>query len=63
MIFATGALLRNIERGRVDLPGELDGQRIYFSWEAGEPRIRFYRLRGELPEERRELPARLISRG
>lgn len=61
MIFATGAILRNIERGCVELPGELNGQKIYYSWEMGEPQVRFYRRREEMEEERRELPSHILS--
>jgi len=59
-IFATGAILRNIEKGHVDLPGELDGQKIYFLWAMGDPQIRFYRLRGDAVNERREFPAQEV---
>jgi len=59
-IFAMGAILRDIERGNVEMPGELDGQGVFFSWEMGEPQIRFYRLRGEAPQERRALPLKGI---
>ncbi len=61
-IFATGAILRSIERGRVDFPGGWDGQKIYFSWEAGESQVRFYRLRDDEAGKRRELPANKVSK-
>ncbi|MBU9888827.1 MAG: DUF2203 domain-containing protein [Candidatus Omnitrophica bacterium] len=62
MIFASGVILRDIERGRVEMPGELNGHKIYFSWVLGESEIRFYRRRDGMPEERLELPSSVLSR-
>ena len=51
-IFATGCLLRDIEKGRVEFCGRHEGQEVYFSWQLGEFRISHYRLPGKKFHER-----------
>ncbi len=51
-IFATGCLLRNIERGHIEFFGSHDGMEVYFSWQLGEPEIGHYRPIGKKIHER-----------
>ena len=52
MIFATGCLLRDIEKGHVEFFGMHHGREVYFSWHLGEPRIGYYRS----PENHERIP-------
>jgi hypothetical protein len=54
-IFAMGCLLRNIEKGQVEFFGMHDGQKVYFSWQLGEPRVSHYRPLGKKVHERMPL--------
>ncbi len=45
-IFATGCLLRDIEKGHVEFLSMHHGREVYFSWHLGEPRISHYRSPG-----------------
>jgi len=56
-IFASGSILRNIEKGQVEFLGEHDGETVYFSWKLGEPEIVYYRALHSPLHERRALPA------
>ena len=42
-IFATGCLLRDIEKGHIEFFGAHHGKEVYFSWHLGESRIGYYR--------------------
>lgn len=55
-IFATGCLLRNIERGHVEFFGMHEGRGIYFSWQLGESGVGHYRTPGSKIRERMPLP-------
>lgn len=55
-IFATGCLLRNIEKGQVEFSGRHEGREVYFSWQLGEPRVSYYRSLGKKFHERVPLP-------
>ncbi len=55
-IFATGCLLRNIEKGLVEFFGVHEGREVYFSWQLGEPRVSYYRPIGKKVYERVPLP-------
>ncbi len=48
-----GCVIRSMDQGLIDFPGELRGERVFFSWKAGEKQITFYRKRtssGASPE-------------
>lgn len=60
-IFATGCILRHIEKGRVDFPAEVENKRIFWSWELGESTIRYYRHLKSDFSERILIPARLLK--
>jgi len=60
-IFATGCILRDIEKGRVDFPAEVENKRIFWSWELGEPMVRYYRHLKSKFSERILIPARLLK--
>jgi hypothetical protein len=55
-IFAMGCVLRNIEKGQVDFPGMIGGEKIYWSWERGELSIQYYRRAGKGRGERLLIP-------
>lgn len=40
-----GCVLRSLDQGLIDFPGQLNGERVFFSWKAGEDKIAFYRRR------------------
>ena len=61
-IFATGCLLRNIEKGHVEFFGTHEGQKVYFSWQLGEPRISHYRLLGTKVDERVPLSPKAVTK-
>ena len=37
-----GGTLTNPSKGRVDFPGDLDGERVYFCWQSGEQEVSFW---------------------
>ena len=39
---AEGVLLRDIDTGLVDFPGERDGQSVFLCWKLGEDAVRFW---------------------
>ncbi len=39
---AEGVLLRDIDTGLVDFPGERDGQRVFLCWKLGEDEVGFW---------------------
>ena len=41
-----GCILRSIDAGLVDFPGQHQGERVFFAWKAGEKQITFLRHRG-----------------
>ncbi len=41
-----GCILRSIDCGMVDFPGQHHGERVFFAWKAGEKKIEFIRRRG-----------------
>lgn len=41
-----GCILRSIDLGLVDFPGQHQGERVFFSWKTGEKQIGFIRQRG-----------------
>lgn len=41
-----GCILRSIDSGLIDLPGQHHGERVFFAWKAGEKQIGFIRHRG-----------------
>lgn len=52
-ISALGCLLRHPVRGWVDFPAQKDQERVYYCWQRGETKIRFYHsLRGGFFERR-----------
>lgn len=57
-IFARGCFLRNIEQGRIEFFGILEGREVFFSWQLGEPFVGYYRPRGKKAHERLSLPHR-----
>ena len=61
-IFAMGCILRNIEKGQVDFLGKHEGQKIFFSWELGEPCIRHYRSKGKAFHERMPLASKAATK-
>lgn len=40
-----GVILRSIDSGLIDFPGQHRGERVFFSWKAGEKQIAFTRKR------------------
>lgn len=54
--FASGNILRSIDKGRVEFLGTYDGETVYFSWELGEPSIQYYRPLSSSVDERRLFP-------
>lgn len=55
-IAALGAELKDVELGLVDFPGEWDGEAVYWCWQYGEDRVRFWHRRTEGFAGRRPLP-------
>lgn len=51
-IFARGCILRSIEKGHVEFFGMHEGEKVYFSWLLGEPRVSYYRALGKKAHER-----------
>jgi hypothetical protein len=51
-----GVELKDLELGLVDFPGERDGEAIYWCWQYGEDRIRYWHRRSEGFAARRALP-------
>ena len=51
-IFELGCFLRNIERGRVEFRGVLEGRDVFFCWQKGEPVVGRYRLPREKNEKK-----------
>ncbi len=43
-----GCVLRSMDAGLVDFPGQHHGERIFFSWKTGEKQIAFIRKRGAM---------------
>ena len=41
-----GCILRSLDAGLVDFPGQHTGERIFFAWKTGEKKINFIRRRG-----------------
>ncbi len=44
-LISLGCVLRSMDQGLIDFPGELRGERVYFAWKTGEKQIAFYRKR------------------
>lgn len=44
-LISLGCILRSMDQGLIDFPGELRGERVYFAWKTGEKQIAFYRKR------------------
>jgi len=40
-----GCILRSMDQGLIDFPGELRGERVFFAWKSDEKQIAFYRKR------------------
>ena len=55
-IHATGAVIKGIDDGLVDFPGQIEGVRGYWCWKAGEPAIAWWHPRGTGFRDRRPLP-------
>ena len=55
-IFATGCILRDIEKGHVEFFGSHAGKKVFFSWQLGEPCVGHYRPLGKKIHERVPLP-------
>ena len=50
-----GGRLRDPEAGRVEFPGQLSGQDVYFGWQQGEENFSYWRPFGSKETERRSL--------
>jgi len=44
-LIGLGCILRSMDQGLIDFPGELRGERVFFAWKSGEKQIAFYRKR------------------
>ncbi len=44
-LISLGCILRSMDQGLIDFPGELRGERVFFAWKSGEKQIAFYRKR------------------
>jgi hypothetical protein len=55
-IDALGAELKDVDLGLVDFPGERDGEAVYWCWQYGEDRVRYWHRRSEGFAGRRPLP-------
>ena len=51
-----GGVVKDVEEGLVDFPGELDGQEIWLCWKRGENRVRFWHSLDTGFTERQALP-------
>ncbi|HOE69077.1 MAG TPA: DUF2203 family protein [Candidatus Omnitrophota bacterium] len=60
-ILEMGAILRDLERGRIDFLADLEGKPVFWSWELGEPSIGFYHHTNRNPRERIPIPARILK--
>ena len=47
-----GCVLRSLDLGLVDFPGQHQGERVFFSWKTGEKEIGFIRRRANNASER-----------
>ncbi len=61
-IFARGCLLRSIEKGHVEFFGMHEGEKVYFSWLLGEPRVSHYRPFGKKIHERTPLSGKSAAK-
>lgn len=50
-----GCVLQDLEKGWVDFPALHNSQHVFFSWKRGDATVRFYRLSGVQPSERKPL--------
>lgn len=41
-ILTLGGVMKDIEKGLVDFPGEVDGREVWLCWKIGEPHLRFW---------------------
>lgn len=55
-IHGTGAVIKGIDDGLVDFPGEIDDVRGYWCWKSGEDAIAWWHPRGTGFADRRPLP-------
>jgi hypothetical protein len=46
-IEATGCVVKDLDAGLVDFPGQLNGEDVYWCWRLGEDRIRFWHRANE----------------
>jgi len=60
-IFEKGCFLRSIEKGRVDFPADFENKRIFWSWETGEAKIRYYRHPKSPFSERIAIPTGVLT--
>lgn len=44
-LISFGCIIRSMDQGLIDFPGELRGERVFFAWKSGEKQIAFYRKR------------------
>ena len=50
-VLSLGCVIRNLESGCVDFPGERNGEPVYFCWKRGEKAVAYYHSRkGSLTE-------------
>lgn len=61
-IFDLGCMLRNIEKGRIEFPATLEGKKVFWSWEQGEPSIRYFRPLQASVKERLPIPDQVLIR-
>ncbi len=51
-----GVQLKDAERGLVDFPGRIDGDRVLLCWQLGEPRVEWYHREEDGFGGRRRIP-------
>jgi len=58
-----GVIVRDVETGLVDFPGELEGEPVYWCWKLDEARILYYHRPDEGFQGRKLIPFERVARG
>jgi hypothetical protein len=58
-----GVIVRDVEAGLVDFPGELEGEPVYWCWKLDEARILYYHRPDEGFQGRKPIPFERVARG
>jgi|FaiFalFF_MnMetaG_3_1042247.scaffolds.fasta_scaffold04175_2 hypothetical protein len=58
-----GVIVRDVETGLVDFPGELEGEPVYWCWKLDEARILYYHRPDEGFQGRKPIPFERVARG